>query len=100
MTMLLDLPLHYGLLLLLSAIGLPLILLKQRRMEVRAIKMHAVYAKLFPVGDIVELDGHTVTSIRDHNEYNADEMCKCFSNHCSYPDIFEQIDPNEDRTDD
>ena len=63
-------------------------------MKVRIKKIHSSWNFLhdneFNVGDIVELDGNTVTT-KTGKKFNATDLTKCFSNHCSYPDIFEKI---------
>jgi len=66
-------------------------------MKVEVIKMHRKYIELFPIGDIVEFITPTekafngVISNKDGKTYNGRDMCKCFSNKCSYSDIFKKI---------
>jgi len=59
-------------------------------MKVRIIKMHKIWLEVFAIGDIVELNGHIITALNGI-EYNADELCKAFSNRCLYPDLFKKI---------
>jgi len=63
-------------------------------MKVELIKVHQAWNTLYPeafnVGDVVELSGHTVTT-KSGLKFSADDMCKSFSNRCSYSDIFKKV---------
>ena len=64
-------------------------------MKVKIKKIHESWSILYPneikVGYVVDLNGHTITT-KSGIDFSADEMCKAFSNHCSYMDIFEKIE--------
>lgn len=66
-------------------------------MKVEIIKMHKKYLKLFPIGSETTLvinlkDNESITrSSVDNKWYNVFDMCKCFSNHCSFSDLFKKI---------
>lgn len=64
-------------------------------MKVKLIKFHPAWNVLYPneftLGDELELSGKIVTS-KNGRGFNAKDLCKSFSNHCSYPDIFEKLD--------
>lgn len=63
-------------------------------MKVRLIKVHQAWNTLYPnefvAGDILDLNGHIVTT-KNGNKFSADDLCSAFSNHCSYSDIFEKV---------
>lgn len=63
-------------------------------MKVKIIKVHpgwnGIHEGEFSVGDIVELEKNIVTT-KSGKKFDANDLCKIYSNHCSYPDIFEKV---------
>jgi hypothetical protein len=62
-------------------------------MKIKFTKVHEAWNTLrqdnpIKVGDIAELDGHIIT-LEDKSQLDADELCKSYSNSCSYSDIFD-----------
>lgn len=64
-------------------------------MKVKIRKIHPAWNNpnedSFHVGDIVNLKNKIITATNGI-QVRADDLCKCFSNNCSYSDIFEKIE--------
>tara|TARA_R110000851_G_scaffold120743_1_gene249223 strand:- start:128 stop:319 length:192 start_codon:yes stop_codon:yes gene_type:complete len=63
-------------------------------MKVILKKIHpsfnAIFKNEFKVGDVLELKNKKVTT-KNGNIFLAKDLCKCFSNICSYSDLFRKI---------
>jgi len=63
-------------------------------MKVKIKKVHPSWNYLheneFNVGDIVNIEGNTVTT-KSGKKFDGRDLTKAFSNRCSYPDIFDKV---------
>jgi hypothetical protein len=61
-------------------------------MEVKLIKLHKKWEGHFTVGNVYFLSKNgSLKSDKDGLQYCVKEMCKSFSNRCSYSDILEKL---------
>lgn len=63
-------------------------------MKVKIKKVHPSWNYLhdneFKVGDIVDIEMDIVTT-KSGKKFNANDLTKAFSNHCTYFDIFDKV---------
>lgn len=63
----------------------------KEQVRVRLTKVHPIWEGTFSVGDELDLiSGKTIVSLKGV-KYDAIDLCRCFSNHCSFSDIMERI---------
>ena len=62
------------------------------KVRIKKIKYawNGVHDGEFSVGDIVDIQGNVVTT-KTGKKFDGRDLTKCFSNRCSYPDIFDKI---------
>lgn len=67
--------------------------------KVRIKKVHKKWEDLFPLGETFDLitgGGEPVLILsKEGQHYYADDLCKCFSNHCSFSDIFDKVEQDD-----
>lgn len=67
-------------------------------MLVKIKKVHKKYEELFPLGTVVTFrrscPNHLVACVKseiNQEWYPANDLCRCFSNRCSFSDIFDKV---------
>jgi len=62
--------------------------------KVKIKKVHPTWNHLydneFTIGDELDLDNGIITA-KSGRKYNATDLCRSYSNRCSYPDIFTKV---------
>ena len=61
-------------------------------MKVKILKRHRAYENIFKAGEVVEFTPpNTIISNVNGNKYDANELCKCFSNTCALSDVIKKV---------